>query len=405
METGKDGKTLNKLFINILEKYRQKLFDEGNIAFKNAQQKDCLPIGNNYIINDESVIEQYNTIMELIEIYLDFPTTELTEIYDICEVKIKFRKNYLINLRICKEKANTFAKKARKYEKIFSNNLIIHFPQQVYQLLYIDKNLPNYDFKAPSIKTLDEDIYEYENRLEKYYKENGLEKIESQDKVWRCPYLHEMINYKDFPDVINEYFQSEYFLYANNLFRNGSQLLLDNKNEKEIYNIVNIENINDLIIKEDDHFLLSPLYQVTINEKSLKKKKYQIISKIAAFNNIYLPKNANLNKAIEKYFNTDEIYEYLTRKKIDKQNKKYDGEPINNEMVSLNFINKTKRLKELENNKKKIQKKLSLMIAGTSDYKAIEKEIEEVDKNIKNETKKLQSIYENLNNNDNFGGI
>ena len=38
METGKDGKTLNKLFINILEKYRQKLFDEGNIAFKNAQQ-------------------------------------------------------------------------------------------------------------------------------------------------------------------------------------------------------------------------------------------------------------------------------------------------------------------------------------------------------------------------------
>ena len=394
----------NKTFIRILENYRLKLFGEGDIAFKNGQQKNCIAIGNNYLVNDENVLEQYNCIMELIEIYLDFSPINKGEIYDIPEISIDYKSKSKLNLLLKKDKAIRFAKNARKYEKVFSKTLKLHFPQQIYQLLYIDKNIPNLDFPAPELKTLAEDIYDYEYRLETYYKEKGINRKESQDKVWRSPYPHENINYKEFPDVVNEYFQSEYFLLANNYFRNDYRNLdiEDKKDEKRIYNIEKNYTIDNLVLQENDNFLISPLYQLATNSKKNKKIKYQLISKLVANENIYFPKNGDLFKSLEKYIDPQEIYDYFLYKNVKmpdlSTNLKF------NDNLTSDFVEKTKKLKDYEEKKKKIEKKLSLMITKTAEYSAVLKELETIERKIDLETKELQSMYKNLNN-DSFGGI
>ena len=399
-----DNERYNETFIKVLENYRQQLFDEGKIAYKNGQQKDCISIGNEYIINNEKVLEQYNNIMELIEIYLDFSTINKDEIYDIPQVTLAYKDKITFNLRIRKEKAHSFAKNARKYEKIFSNTLHINFPQQVYQLLYLNRNIPGFDFPAPEIKLLSEDIYDYEYRLESYYKNHNFKKASSQDKIWRSPYPHENINYKDFPDVINEYFQSEYFLYANNFFRNEETNLNESENdEKEIYNISSIKTIEELILSEDNDLLISQLYNLATDKKALSAKKYQLISKIVAKAKIYIPKNGDLKKALEKYINLDEFYNYFF--KSNKNSLKYDSLSNNpNNEFSLNFVNETKDLKKFEEEKRKIEQKLSQMIIGTTEYNSILKELDKINKKINVETKKLQSLYDNLNNSS-LGGV
>lgn len=202
------GETVNKNFIERLEKI---IKVEWKVSKSTASKDTTHPTEYKDTNGDAILIpkdkkEEYELLRELIDV-LKFDLTNKNEIFrmpmgempesmkefDATAPVNKPYKTEPIEFYITKKGASQLASKDRQYYKLLG----IDFPQELYQLIKPNVNIPFSEtkFPAPEPERYLEGAKAYEERMIKYYKDNGYEP--ELPEAGRPPLPHEWITYSD----------------------------------------------------------------------------------------------------------------------------------------------------------------------------------------------------------------
>ncbi len=220
-----EGKKLNSRLLEEIIKRRDTLFQKGHRAYTRSENVDLEEIdatNNKRIYKDDK--EEYDCLHEIETLFLQFgnsgngeqDTCQNDQVYDIPGVKVIIDGNEVnTHINVRQDKISALARKAKDYERILSKegSLQIKFPNQIYQFNHDQTNIPGTTYKAPKPKLVSQTTEEYEESLKTFYHDKGIEREETEDKIWRKPYPHEYVDYKGAAADKKDQVQSEYYRF------------------------------------------------------------------------------------------------------------------------------------------------------------------------------------------------